>query len=106
MDSVGIVAANLSLRRFVYTHDRLNAPRGLILKTNDDFFVVGWGSDNVHCVDRNGEFITEVVNRWNGSFSPQTVCLSHKEDKMVVSLDPTSCNSDVLLVYDLPDDIS
>ena len=95
-----------SLRRFVYTHDRLNAPRGLILKTNDDFFVVGWGSDNVHCVDRHGEFITEVVNRWNGSFSPQTVCLSHKEDKIIVSLDPTSCNSDVLLVYDLPDDIS
>lgn len=93
-----------TLRRFVYSHDRLNAPRGLVMRKNDDFFVVGWGSDNIHFIDHNGRFIREVVNRWNGSFSPQTVCLTSNEDSLIVSLDPTSCNSNTLLVFELPEE--
>ncbi|XP_062615207.1 E3 ubiquitin-protein ligase TRIM39-like [Saccostrea cucullata] len=86
-------------RRFHYTHANMKSPRGLALTSNGDMFIAGWGSDTVHRVDENGRLKEEFLCRHDGIISPQAVCVSKDNTTLALSLDQTSCRSDVLQIF-------
>ncbi|XP_069110962.1 E3 ubiquitin-protein ligase TRIM56-like [Argopecten irradians] len=97
-DRVVCIDSSTSMK-FEYKHSCLASPRGLARGEGDTFYVCGWGTDNVQHVDSRGVLINEHLQRHDGVMGPQAVCVSHDNEKIVVTLDPTSCNSDVIFVF-------
>jgi hypothetical protein len=88
-------------RRFHYTHTNMKGPRALALTANGDVFVVGWGSDNLHRIDEDGQFQEEFLTRRDGIISPQALCVSYDRNTIALSLDHSSCRSDFVQIFRL-----
>ena len=86
-------------RHFKYVNFNMTGPRGITVGENGELFVCGWGSDNVHKIDADGNFVEEFLNRHNGVISPQNICLSVDKRQLMITLDPTSCNSDNVQIF-------
>ncbi|XP_061185727.1 tripartite motif-containing protein 2-like [Saccostrea echinata] len=86
-------------RRFHYTHANMKSPRGLAMTSNGEMFIAGWGSDTVHRVDENGRLKEEFLSRHDGIISPQAVCVSKDNTTLALSLDQTSCRSDLMQIF-------
>ncbi|OWF39441.1 E3 ubiquitin-protein ligase TRIM56-like [Mizuhopecten yessoensis] len=86
-------------KKFEYRHSCLASPRGIARGEGESFYICGWGTDNIQHVDGRGVLIREQLQRHDGVMGPQAVCVSQDNEKLVVTLDPTSCNSDTIFVF-------
>ncbi|XP_060073873.1 E3 ubiquitin-protein ligase TRIM56-like [Ylistrum balloti] len=85
--------------KFEYRHSCLASPRGIARGEGDTFYICGWGTDNIQHIDSRGVLIHEQLQRHDGVMGPQAVNMSNDNEQLVVTLDPNSCNSDVIFVF-------
>jgi DNA-binding beta-propeller fold protein YncE len=79
----------------------MNSPRGIYVTKDGRVIVCGFGSDNVQILDKDGNLISEVLNRIDDVIGPQDIALTVPEDKMMITFDPSSGKSDKIHVYDI-----
>ena len=86
-------------KKYFYHSTNLVTPRGLAVLADDTLYVCGWGSDNIHHVGSEGRQLGEILDRHDGVIGPQNVCLSKDKQYLIVTLDPSSVNSDNIFMF-------
>lgn len=89
------------MKKYVYKDNSLNSPRGLHVTKDGRIIVCGFGSDNVQILDKDGDLISDVLNRTDDVIGPQDIALSTTEDKMIITFDPSSGRSDRCHVFNV-----
>ncbi|WAQ95140.1 TRI56-like protein [Mya arenaria] len=87
------------LKQWVYKDTSLNSPRGLHVTKDKRVLVCGFGSDNVQLLSNDGDLIGDLLARSDDVMGPQDVTLNQAEDKMALTFDPSSGNSDTVRIY-------
>ncbi|XP_060558393.1 tripartite motif-containing protein 2-like [Ruditapes philippinarum] len=93
--------SGMTMKQFVYKDNSMNSPRGIYVTKDGRVIVCGFGSDNVQILDKDGNLISEVLNRIDDVMGPQDIALTVPEDKMMITFDPSSGKSDKIHVYDI-----
>ncbi|XP_045169258.2 tripartite motif-containing protein 2-like [Mercenaria mercenaria] len=93
--------SGMVMKQFVYKDNSLNAPRGLHVTKDGRVIVCGFGSDNVQILGKDGYLISDVLTRTDDVMGPQDIALTTTEDKLILTFDPSSGNSDKIHVYDV-----
>lgn len=89
----------INSQRFLFQDNSLISPRGLHVTKDGRVIVCGFGSDNVQILDKDGNLISDILNRTNDVMGPQDVILNATEENMILTFDPSSGKSDKLHVY-------
>lgn len=77
----------------------MNSPRGLHVTKDGRIIVCGFGTDNVQLLSRDGVYICDLLARGDDIMGPQEVSLNSKEDRMILTFDPSNGKSDLVHVY-------